>query len=66
MTTSLIKIWENTDGCVKKYIYASALYLMSGISQCYSIINDRGISAPGHGKEAIDGINAVYKHYIDQ
>ena len=34
------------------------------MSQCYSIIIDRGISAPGHGKEVVDGINAVDKRNI--
>ena len=36
------------------------------MSQTYSIIIDRGISAPGHGKEVVDGLNAVDKHYIYQ
>ena len=36
------------------------------MSQCYSIIIDRGISAPGNGKEVVDGINDVDKHYIYQ
>ena len=34
--------------------------------QCYSVIIDRGISAPGHGKEVVDGLNAFDKHYIYQ
>ena len=50
LKTLLGKIWENTDGCAKQYICASAIYLMSLMSQCYFIIIDRGISAPGHGK----------------
>ena len=36
------------------------------MSQCYSIIIDRGISAPGHGKGVVDGLNAVDKRYIYQ
>ena len=36
------------------------------MSQTYSIIIDRGISAPGHGKEVVDGLNAVDKRYIYQ
>ena len=32
--------------------------------QCYSVIIDRGISAPGNYKEVVDGINAVDKCYI--
>ena len=39
---------------------------MSVMSQCYSIIINRGISAPGHGKEVIDGLNDVDKRYIYQ
>ena len=34
--------------------------------QCFSVIIDKGISAPGHGKEVVDGINDVDKCYIYQ
>ena len=34
--------------------------------KCYSIIIDKGIISPGHGKEVIYGINDVDKHYIYQ
>ena len=64
LTASLCTIWENTDDCAEQYRYASALYLMSVMSQCYSIIIDRGISAPRHGKEVVDGINAVDKYCV--
>ena len=37
---------------------------MSVMSQCYSVIIDRCISAPGNGKEVVDELNAVYKSYI--
>ena len=66
LTTSLSTIWENTDGCAEQYRCASALYLMSVMSQTYSIIIDWGISAPGHGKEVVDGLNAVDKRFIYQ
>ena len=36
------------------------------MSQCYYIIINQGISAPGHGKEAVDRLNAVDKWYIYQ
>ena len=39
---------------------------MSVMSQCYAVIIDRGISAPGHGKVLFDGINAIEKRYIHQ
>ena len=66
LTSKLSKIWGNTDGCADQYRCASALYLMSVLSQCYSIIIDRGIIAPGHGKEVVNVINAIYKSYIYQ
>ena len=62
----MITIWGNTNGCAEQYRRVSALYLMSVMSQCYCIIFDRGISAPGHGKELDDGINTVNKRYINQ
>ena len=39
---------------------------MPDMLQCYSVIIDRGLSAPGHGKEAVYGINAVDNSYIYQ
>ena len=39
---------------------------MSVMYQCYSIIIDRGISAPWHYKEVVYGHNAVDKRYIYQ
>ena len=36
------------------------------MSQFYSIIIDLVISAPGHGKEVVDGINHFGKRYIYQ
>ena len=66
LTTTLITIWENTDGCAEQYKCASTLYLFSVMSQCYSIIIYRDISAPGHGKEVVDRLNAVDKRYIYQ
>ena len=60
------KIWENTDGCAEQYRCASALYLISVMSQCYSVIIDRGVSAPGHGKEVVYRLNGVDNHYIYQ
>ena len=62
----IITIWENTDGCADKYRCASALYLMSFLSQSHTIITDRGISAPGHGKEVVDGLNTIDKRYMYQ
>ena len=61
--STLSTIWENADGCAEQYRCVTALYLMSFLSQRNSIIFDRGISAPGHGKEVVGGLNAVDKRY---
>ena len=39
---------------------------MSGMSKCYSVIIDIVISAPGRGKEVVDGLNAIDRRYIYQ
>ena len=39
---------------------------MSVLSQCFSIIIDRGISKPSHSKEVVYGINVIDKRYIYQ
>ena len=66
LESALSKIWENTDGCADQYRFTSVLYLMSVISQCYSVIIDCDISAPGNGKEVFEGINVIDKGYIYQ
>ena len=66
LTISLSKIWENTGGCAEQYRCASALYLMSVMYQCCSIIIDWVISAPRHGKEVVDGLSDFDKRYIYQ
>ena len=48
MSNTLSTIWENTDGCDENDRCATTLYLMSMLSQEFSVIIDRGISAPGH------------------
>ena len=40
LTPSLSTIWENNDCCAEQYRFASTLYLISVMSQCYSIILD--------------------------
>ena len=39
---------------------------MTVLSQCYLIIIYLVISAPGHDKELVDGLNAIDKRYIYQ
>ena len=47
-------VWEDTDGCAKKYICALAIYLMTVLSYSYGIITDRAINSPGYGKNVVD------------
>ena len=64
--SALSTILENSDGCAEQYICATALYLMSVLSQCHSIIFDRGSIAPGHVKYVVDGLHAIDKRYMYQ
>ena len=64
MSSTLSTVWKNTYVCVEHYICATALYLMSILSRAFSVIIDRGISAPAHGREVVDGLNAIYKRFI--
>ena len=66
LTSTLSTVWENTDGFAEQYRCASALYLMSVLSQCYSIVIDQGKSAPDNGKEVVNGIDAIDKRYMYQ
>ena len=43
----------------EKYRCATALYLSSMLAHAYNIIIDRGVGAPGHIREVVDGFNAT-------
>ena len=66
MTSTLSTIWGKTSGCEDQYICASALYLMSFLSQRHSIIIYWYISAPSHAKDMVGGLNSIDKLYIYQ
>jgi hypothetical protein len=57
-------MWDNTDGCSKQYRCGTALYFLSVLAVEHGIIIDRAISAPGHGKDIVDGINAIDKEFL--
>jgi hypothetical protein len=59
-------ILDDTDGCAKQYPSATALYLLPLITVTYRIAYDRAIGAPGHGKDKVNGLNAVDKRYITE
>ena len=50
-------LWESSDGFVEQYSCETALYLFSMMVHRYNIIIDRGVGAPGHGREVVDGLN---------
>jgi hypothetical protein len=59
-------MFDNTDGCAKQYRCATALHLLSMLSVKHNITIDRAVAAPGHGKDLIDGLNAVDKMYLKE
>ena len=57
-------LYCNCDGAAKQYRCANALYYLSWLATKYNISIERAICAPGHGKDVVDGLNAVDKHYL--
>ena len=57
-------MWDQTDGCAKQYRCSIAYYMMSYLSTSYQIVLDRAVDTPGHGKDVLDGFNAVHKRYL--
>ena len=51
-------MWDHTDGCANQYRCASTIYILSCIALIFSIIVDRVIFAPIHGKDVVDGLTA--------
>ena len=41
-----------------------AYYLMFFLSKSYQIVLDRAVDTSGHGKDVVDGFNAVQKRYL--
>eukprot|EP00957_Ditylum_brightwellii_P138635 10567162-Ditylum_brightwellii.AAC.1 len=54
---------EDTDGFSKQYRSASSLYLINTICMKSSIVIDRAVGAPEHGKYVVGGLNAVDKRF---
>ena len=57
-------ILENKYGCAEHYRCDTSLYLFSILFQSFNIIIYRGISAKGHGREVVDGLNDTDKMFI--
>jgi hypothetical protein len=57
-------LYDETDGCGKQCRCSNAIYLLSVLASKYGTVLDRGIGAPGHGKDDVDGLNATDKQHI--
>ena len=57
-------MWDQTYGCANQYMCSIAYYLMSYLSKSYHIVLDRAVYTPDHGKDVVDGFNAVQKRYL--
>ena len=55
---------DNKYGCAEKYIYTTALYLLSMLSHWYNTLIDRGVGAPGNDKYVVDGLNVTNKRFL--
>ena len=55
---------DQAYGCAKQYRCSIAYYLMYYLSESYQIVLDRAVDTPGHGKDVLDGFNAVQKLYL--
>ena len=58
-------ILEDTDSCAKQYRSGTSLYLNTLLATTHGIVIDRAVGAPGHGKDEVDGLNAVDKRFIN-
>jgi hypothetical protein len=57
-------MWDDTDGCMKQYRSGTAMFLLSYLAHVYDITIDRAIGAPSHGKDVVDGLNAMDKQFL--
>ena len=62
--TVISTVWEDTDGCAKKYRCDLDIYLMTVLSSSYGIIMDRAIIEPVHGIFFVDELNVTDKLYL--
>ena len=58
ISDKLSTLWGNADSYTGYYIFATALFLLSMLSQNFNLIIDHGVSAPGHGREVVDGLDS--------
>ena len=59
-------VWEDNNGCAKKYGFALGIYLMNVLSSSYGIIMYHAINEPGNGINVVDVLNAAEKPYFKE
>ena len=47
-----------------QYCRVNVLYLLSMLAHAYNTIIDRGVGAPGHGREVVGGLSYTEKWFI--
>ena len=57
-------LYCNTDGASKQYRCTNEICYLLFLSTKYNTNINCAIGTPGHGKDIIDGLNAVDKHYL--
>ena len=57
-------MWDQKYGYANQDMYSIAYYLMYYLSKSYQIVLHRAVDTPGHGKDVVDGFNAVHKRYL--
>ena len=60
----LSTIFENTDGSGTQYRNGTGMSHQSSLAVKFQLVIDRAVGAPGHGKDVVDGLNAVDKRYL--
>jgi hypothetical protein len=57
-------ILVDADGCCKQYRCGNSKFFNSLLSSTHGITIDQAIGAPGHGKDVVEGLNAINKRYL--
>jgi hypothetical protein len=55
---------DETDGCSKQHRCSNAVHLLSVLASKHETTIDRGLGAPGHGKDDVDGLSATDKRCL--
>ena len=57
-------MFENIDGSATQYRNGTGMNHLSSLAVKFEVVIDRAVGAPGHGKDVVDGLNAVDKRFL--